>query len=320
MTSTPSPAPSTTPTDHRKYLYLAGIGVAHSFAYALHNHIASTLSLPWEFLNRECPTVEAVVTLFRLPTFAGGVVTMPYKQSIMPHLDELDELALTLGACNNVYLTPEGRLRGTNTDWRGIKGCLLGASGAGRAKPAMIIGAGGASRAAVHALANELGCGPIYIINRDADEVAALLRDTQAHAKGGRPGPVLIHLHTVAQAKELPTPFYVVGTVPDVEPRTRQEIEARAMLAEFLRREGERGVLLDMCFKPRRTRVLKMGERAGWRTVEGTGVIGYQLEHQWRLWAGEKASGNVPYEEAWRLLRQIVEEHPAINFDGSSEL
>ncbi|KAF2499977.1 shikimate 5-dehydrogenase [Lophium mytilinum] len=307
-----------TSTDNRKYLYLAGIGVTHSFAYALHNLVAKSLDLPWEFVNQECPTVETVVKIFRRPNFAGGVVTMPYKQSIMPHLDELDDLALTLGACNNVYLTPKGKLRGTNTDWRGIKGCLLGASSQGKGKPAMIIGAGGASRAAVYALSIELGCSPIYIINRDADEVAALLKDSSAYAKEGQPAPKLIHIQTVAQAKALPSPYYIVGTVPDFEPHTAQELEARAMLTEFLnRKEGEKGVLLDMCFKPRNTRHLKLGKAAGWMTEEGTGIIGHQLEEQWRLWAGQPKE-KLPLDEAWRNLTEIVETHPGINFDSSA--
>lgn len=107
---------SKTSTSDKKYLYLAGIHVTHSVGLPMHNHIASSLSLPWTFINQECPTINDVVTLFRKPTFAGGVVTMPYKQAIIPFLDELDPLVTGIGACNNVYLTAEGKLKGTNTD------------------------------------------------------------------------------------------------------------------------------------------------------------------------------------------------------------
>lgn len=132
--------------DKPKYLYLAGIGVTHSIAPPMHDCIARSLGYDWKFIAQECPTVQDMMALFRAPSFAGGVVTMPYKQTIMPHLDALDDLAIVLGACNNVYRTPNGKLRGTNTDWRGIKGCLLNASEKGRGKPALIVGAGGASR------------------------------------------------------------------------------------------------------------------------------------------------------------------------------
>ena len=46
----------------------------------------------------------------------------------MAHLDGLDDLALTLGACNCVHSTPDGKPSGTNTDWRGSVGCLVDAS------------------------------------------------------------------------------------------------------------------------------------------------------------------------------------------------
>lgn len=255
---------------------------------------------------------------------------MPYKQAIMPLLDELDPLATTLGACNNVYLTPENKLRGTNTDWRGIKGCLLeGESaskkqGRGRGKPALIIGAGGASRAAVYALYAELGCAEIYVVNRDEGEVAALLKDTQAYSSmlstsplSSAPSlpPTITHITSLAQASVLFTPFYIVGTVPDFEAQTPSEILSRDILKSFLDRE-EKGVLLDMCFKPRNTRIMKMGREREWKCVDGTGVIGHQIEEQWRLWVGAGEGGRkvVPKEEAWRILREAADNSKAINF------
>jgi quinate dehydrogenase len=306
--------------DERKYLYLAGIHVTHSIAPPMHNYIASSLSLPWKFISQECPRVEDVLSIFRARTFAGGVVTMPYKKAIMPLLDELDPLATTLGACNNVYLTSEGKLRGTNTDWRGIKGCLLSKTkdggNDGRGYPALIIGAGGASRAAVYALFAELECAAIYVVNRDAQEVADLLQDTTAYTSSSSSRqPQLIHVTSVSQAEALPAAFYVVGTVPDFEAKTKEEITARGILKTFLAKE-QKGVLLDMCFKPRNTRILKLGKEEGWRVIDGTGVIGHQIEEQWRLWAnaGVGRMEEVPKEEAWEVLRKAADESKAINF------
>ncbi|KAL2068783.1 hypothetical protein VTL71DRAFT_15121 [Oculimacula yallundae] len=304
----------------RKYLYLAGIHVTHSIGLPMHNHIAKSLSLPWTFINQECPTINDMITLFRAPTFAGGVVTMPYKKAIIPFLDEVDPLVEKLGACNNVYLTPQGKLRGTNTDWRGIKGCLLSATNSGesegRGEPALIIGAGGASRAAVYALFAELECGEIYVVNRDEREVEDLIEDAKAYSSSETARqPRIRHVSSVEMAAQLKAPFYVVGTVPDFEAKTEKELEARAILETFLGKE-EKGVLLDMCFKPRNTRILKMGRTNGWKVVDGTGVIGYQIEEQWRLWAGAGEDGRkpVPEEEAWAVLRKAAEDSTAINF------
>lgn len=116
-------------------------------------------------------------------------------------------------------------------------------------------------------------------------------------------------------AEGLPAPFYVVGTIPDFEAKTEEELEAEEIIQTFLRK-NEKGVLLDMCFKPRKTRILKLGRENDWIAVEGTGVIGYQIEEQWRLWAGAGEHGRkaIPKEEAWEVLRKAAEESSAINF------
>jgi quinate dehydrogenase len=296
------------------HLYLIGVGVTHSIAPPMHNSIAASLSKPWTFSALECPTVLDMTNAFQTPTFIGAVITMPYKQSVIPHLSGIDPHAALIGAVNNVYLTPDRQLRGTNTDWEGIKGCLLTADphGQGRAKPALIIGAGGASRAAVYALKKEFGCASIYVINRDEGEVTQLLADTRAY--GDNEALEIVHVASVPQARGLPKPFYIVGTVPDVEPRSESELAMREMLEVFLD-GGEKGVLLDMCFKPRRTRTLKLGRERGWRCVEGTEIIGHQIGTQWGLWTGEGEAvrGRISEEEAWRVLRRAAEESSMIN-------
>jgi quinate dehydrogenase len=312
MVSTTLKMASKPSTTERSSLYIVGINVTHTIAPPMHDHIARALHLPYVFTPQECPSVEDALHLFRQPSFAGGVVTMPYKKSIMPYLDEMDDLAIKLGATNNVYLTPAGKLRGTNTDWRGIKGCLLEVSDLGKRKPALIIGAGGASRAAVYALFAELDCQPIYVINRDQQEVVDLIEDVQGMVKA-EARPEIVHVQSIEQAQSLPSPYYIVGTVPDFEPSTNEEILARDMLEAFLEKTAAKGILLDMCFKPRVTRNIKLARKHAWQTVDGTGIIGHQIEEQWRLWTGRILSRE-EQEDAWRVLKDAAEASSAINF------
>jgi quinate dehydrogenase len=280
----------------------------------MHNAIASSLSKPWKFSALECPTIQDMVNAFHTPSFVGAVITMPYKQSVIPHLSGIDPHAALIGAVNNVYLTPDRKLRGTNTDWEGIKGCLLSADpeGKGRGMPALIIGAGGASRAAVYALNKEFGCQTIYVINRDESEVAQLLSDTRAYDDSI---PNIIHVTSSSQAQSLQQPLYIIGTVPDIEPRTESELTMRKSLEVFLN-AGERGVLLDMCFKPRETRTLRLGKSKAWKCVEGTEIIGHQIGTQWGLWTGggERVKERIDEVEAWTVLRRAAEESTMINF------
>ncbi|KAF3394226.1 hypothetical protein F1880_004682 [Penicillium rolfsii] len=298
-------------------LHLVGVGVTHSIAPEMHNYIARSLGLPWTFYATECPTLEDVVSLAKKSTTSGLVVTMPYKNTIMKHLDQTDDLASFIGACNNIYYKNDGsrHLCGTNTDWRGVQGCLL-EKGEGNDRPsaerpasALIVGAGGASRAAVYALANHLHCPTIYILNRDDQEVANLIEDSRRLPTI----PNIIHVKSVSEAEKLQTPYYIVGTVPDFEPCTESELAVASVLKHFLSR-SEKGVLLDMCFKPRRTRTIKLAEQLDWPCVEGTHVIGYQIEEQWRLWAGEERLRKLDREGAWKVLLKAAEDSKGINF------
>jgi quinate dehydrogenase len=302
--------------EQRKGLHLVGVGVGHSIAPTMHNFITASLNLPWTFHATECATLDSLVALARNPETAGLVVTMPYKTTIMPHLDALDELAVQIGACNNVYRDPNdsSRLRGTNTDWLGIKGSLLEKSPDYQPilhRPALIVGAGGASRAAVYALHTQFRASVIYILNRDEKEVDDLEADTKRLPNP----PKVVHV-TPDQVESLETPYYVVGTVPDFEPKTPEELNVQALLREFLGRK-DKGVLLDMCFKPRRTRMIEAAEGFGWACVEGTRVIAYQIEKQYRLWAGEEVARQLDSTKAREVLRVEAERSPGINSRAS---
>ncbi|KAK9379996.1 uncharacterized protein V2V93DRAFT_273902 [Kockiozyma suomiensis] len=294
-----------------KLLHLVGIGVTHSIAFGMHNFIAKSLNLPWTFYSTECPTMDDVMALAKDPKTAGLVVTMPYKATVIPLLDEIDELATAIGACNNVYYK-NGKTCGTNTDYLGIRGCLLEKGDEAKratAEAGLIVGAGGASRAAIYCLASHLHCRVVYILNRDDQEVADLVRDSKKLPII----PEIIHVKSLEQAATLKDPYYIVGTVPDFEPKTEAEKNVAAILKSFLERP-EKGVLLDMCFKPRRTRMIKLSESLGWPTVEGTHVIGYQIEQQWKLWAGEEYSKRIDKDGAWNVLLKAAEESKGINF------
>lgn len=299
-----------------KTLHLVGTHVTHSIAHRMHNYIAKSLSLPWTFYNTTCPALADVLSLLHSPTTAGLVVTMPYKNAVMSHVDEMDELATIIGAINCIYYKdgPTRRSVGSNTDWNGIIGSLLERD-AGRPRPsavapgsAVIVGAGGAARAAIYTLAVHMHCPTVYILNRDEGEVENLIADSKKIAGN----PRVIHIETVEEAKKAEDAYYILGTVPDIEPETPAEKEVVAMLDVFLAKD--KGVLCDLCFKPRITRMMKAGERSGWECVEGIHVIGHQVVEQWRLWVGSERLAVLDREAAWGALMKAADESDEINF------
>jgi quinate dehydrogenase len=135
----------------------------------------------------------------------------------------------------------------------------------------------------IYTLTFRFGVKEIYILNRDDDEAVQLVQDcNKMHCQ-------LLHVKSVEQARGLKRPSYVAGAVPDLEPITPGEKAVKAVLNFFLAKEGEKGVMLDMCFHPtRQTRNLKLAENHGWRRGQGTQVVGHQVEVLWRFWVGEE--------------------------------
>lgn len=318
--------------EDQKRIYFLGSNISHAISNYIHNDAASAIGY-----TNWC--VEAVDTTdldefsktkLQSPQFAGAVITMPHKMAIIPHLDGVDEIVELVGACNNIYPVYESdasgsrRLVGTNTDWIGIKDCLLRlddkftardhSTANNQTQTGFIVGAGGACRAAIYALTRHLGVSRIYIINRDAGEVQTLVNDISARYQRTTPPlpmPEIIHIQTPEQARNLQdSPHYGIGTVPDYPPTTDAEITARDTLYVLLNRSnGRKGVFLDMCYKPRKTSNLRAAEKAGWVTGEGVDVVSFQLKEQWRLWAGEDASRRIPLEEMVRRAREITDVH-----------
>ncbi|KAJ9626718.1 hypothetical protein H2204_009988 [Knufia peltigerae] len=288
-----------------KMLYIAGGPGGNSIGPAIHTYVANSLGLDWacEFLRLS--DVHDVIELFRRSDFAGGLVTMPHKRTIIPLLDSVDAYVKEIGACNFVVRRPDGHLHGSNTDWSGIKSALdacRSPSLPARGYSAMVYGAGGASRAAIYALVAGLNCKEIYIVNRDEKEVAELVADVNTYTTTK---PKLTHIMSVTQAEAMKCPQYIISTVPDFEPQSSEEITCCEILHHFLERAwSQEHVLLDMCYHPPLTRNLKAGVNASWTVIPGFAVVAHQFAQQWDLWTGRSINTEAVFSMCDRLIQE----------------
>ncbi|KZL85839.1 shikimate dehydrogenase [Colletotrichum incanum] len=131
------------------------------------------------------------------------------------------------------------------------------------AAPIQIVsGAGGANRVAIYALHTNFKASVVYVLNTDKGKVVDLIADSQRFS----PATKTIHIRK-DESKGLQTPYYLISA---------SELVVRESLKNFLLKP-EKGILLDMCFKPRRTRTTSLTESLGWPAVKGTQVIGTRL-------------------------------------------
>ncbi len=135
-----------------------GEHLSHSFSKEIHNALAD-----YEYVIREIAREE--LGAFAVGRdFLGINVTIPYKELIMPYLDEIDEAALKIGAVNTV-VNRGGRLYGYNTDFYGMTALVHHAGIDARGKKVAILGSGGTSKTAF-AVFTALGAREVVRVSR----------------------------------------------------------------------------------------------------------------------------------------------------------
>ncbi|CDD01708.1 shikimate kinase [Ruminococcus sp. CAG:382] len=158
---------------------LIGEKLGHSFSREIHNLLAS-----YTYDLKELPKNE-LDTFMKSRNFKGVNVTIPYKESVMPYLDEIDEAAKAIGAVNTI-VNREGRLIGYNTDFYGMRELLLSRSIRIEKRFVAVLGTGGTSKTAC-AVAKSLGASRIVRVSRNPhsdgdisyDELEAIKTDIQ---------------------------------------------------------------------------------------------------------------------------------------------
>src|SRR6201997_2419373 len=157
---------------------VAGDPVSHSLSPAIMNAALRRENVNGVYLALHAKTLKDLLSCVRDIPIHGLSITMPYKESILSHLDNTDSHTTKIGACNTVVRAQDGKLYGFNTDTAGVVRPLeqrLALEGA----KVLVLGAGGAARSAVFGL-KERGA-EVYIVNRTPAPAQKLAR--QAHAR-----------------------------------------------------------------------------------------------------------------------------------------
>lgn len=165
---------------------LFGNNIGSSRSPFLHQREADALGLRliyrlYDFaaLGLEAADLERMLAAAAAMGFAGLNITYPFKQSIIPLLDEMTDNAVRVGAVNTV-LFQSGRMIGENTDSLGFAESLRRGLPGARMDKVVQIGAGGAGAATAHALL-EAGTKELVLIEVDHGRAAALADNLRRH-------------------------------------------------------------------------------------------------------------------------------------------
>ena len=151
---------------------LLGRTLGHSYSPQIHSMLGN---YTYQLFEKEPEEVESFL---KSGSFDGLNVTIPYKQTVIPFLDELSPVAQALGAVNTI-VRRDGKLIGHNTDYFGFQE-LVRASGLEIAgKKVLVLGTGGASKP-VTAVLRELGARVVSISRSGEDNYDNLSRHANA--------------------------------------------------------------------------------------------------------------------------------------------
>ncbi|MGM9951123.1 MAG: shikimate dehydrogenase [Lysinibacillus sp.] len=220
--------------------------------------------------------LEQAILSLKLLGASGWNVTIPHKQSIIPFLDELDELAEKMGAVNTVVRTAEGKLKGYNTDGPGFVKSLEEAIGEDyRKERLLLIGAGGAARGIAFAL-QQIGYKHITIANRTLGNAEAIIQEMgQGEA---------VSLEEAERA--LDTYKIFIQTTP--AGMSTGDFSLPFSLEKF----PEGAIAADIVYNPLMTPFLRAAEEKGATVVNGLGMFVHQGAIAYQYWLGEYPNTN----------------------------
>jgi len=266
---------------------LFGYPVEHSLSPSMHNDGFAELGLNYLYLpfSIEPDNVGQAVAGIRGLGISGINVTIPHKQAVMPHLDQLSEEAELIGAVNTIE-NKEGTLIGHNTDGRGfIRSLKEETNFVAADKSVLLVGAGGAARAISFQLALE-GIEKLFITDLEISKAQELATEIKNNTD--------VEVVTIGQEKiadiiaelDLLVDSTPVGMHPnvDVDPVVGADLMHQDL------------IVYDVVYNPQETVLLQAAKRAGATAVSGLGMLLYQGVIAFEIWTGEQAPVDVMRE------------------------
>lgn len=240
---------------------LIGYPLGHSFSRNFFTDKFASEDIEAEYKNFEIPSIDDLsLVLTKNPNLRGLNVTIPYKEKVMPFLDEISKEARAVGAVNVIRVEHKGKkvkLIGYNSDVVGFTNSIEPLLKPHH-KKALILGTGGASKAVYYALTKKLGMEAVYVsrykrphtvVYEDLDEAAV------------REYEVIVNC----------TP---VGMFPHINEAPKIPYEAL----------NENNLLFDLIYNPEETMFMQRGKEQGAVVKNGLEMLVLQALASWNHW------------------------------------
>ena len=265
--------------------------IKHSISPFIHNTAFEATNtngvyLAWEVEGTDL--AETVANIRRYQMF-GINLSMPYKEQVIPYLDQLSEEARLIGAVNTV-VNREGTLIGYNTDGKGFFKSLPSFKISG--KRMVLLGAGGAAKAILaQAILDGVSQVSVFVRSASIEKTRPYLEKLQ-NETGFKVDLFALEDVSELQARIIDSDLLVNAISVGMD-GVSQPIPTSIVLPEKL-------LVADVIYQPFETPFLKWARNQGNHAVNGLGMLLYQAAEAFQLWTGKE----MPTDQIWELLKQ----------------
>ena len=242
---------------------LVGHPCKHSLSPVIHNAAFQALEIPAKFEIYDTENLQDFMEKVRAGEFAGGSVTMPFKNEIIWHLEQISEDVREIGACNCIR-----GLEGFNTDWYGALRALEEVTEL-NGKRVYLLGAGGAAEAIAHGLFRKNL--DLIFFNRTV-----------------KPG--VLPLNAIDEN------FDILINATSCGFKSDESCVPKEIL-------GPDKVVMDVVYEPLETKLIKEAAEAGATVITGEKMLLYQGFQAFEIWTGEAAPADVMKDALYSSLR-----------------
>ena len=265
--------------------------IKHSISPFIHNRAFEATNtngvyLAWEVEGTDL--AETVANIRRYQMF-GINLSMPYKEQVIPYLDQLSEEARLIGAVNTV-VNREGTLIGYNTDGKGFFKSLPSFKISG--KRMVLLGAGGAAKAILaQAILDGVSQVSVFVRSGSIEKTRPYLEKLQ-NETGFK-----VDLFALEDVQELQDNITQADLLVNATSVGMDGVSLPIPTSVLL---PEKLLVTDVIYQPFETPFLKWASNQGNQAINGLGMLLYQAAEAFQLWTGKE----MPTDQIWELLKQ----------------
>lgn len=238
-----------------RHFGIIGYPLSHSFSPSWFNEKFKREGIDAQYSAYPLQHIDEFPSLVANMDFSGLNVTIPYKEKIMPYLDEIDPAAVSAGAVN-VIKFDKGKMSGYNSDVYGFKRSLENFLAGATVKKALVLGTGGSS-GAVSAALRQMGIS-YDKVSRDKKK-GLTYRDLDTR---------------IMQEYNLIINTTPLGMYPDVD--SKPSIPYETLTENYF--------IYDLIYNPENTLFLSEGLNRGCKVKNGFEMLILQAEKAWEIW------------------------------------